>query len=79
MTDPQPGITCPPDPGRLISDARRQQGFRDQAHLDRWFAYSDHTKECPDCGLPGDGYDGPDGWQPTVTQCADAARLLALV
>lgn len=87
MTTNQPGITCPPPAppatGRLITDVvaggPRAGQFRDQAHLDRWYAYVDHTQACPSCGQPGAGYDAPDGWQPTVTQCAEAARLLNLV
>jgi hypothetical protein len=63
---------------RAFTPARREQGFRSQAHLDAFYRYYDHTKACVDCGQPGPGHDGPDGWQPTVTQCPIATELSQL-
>lgn len=60
---------------REFTPARAAQGFRDQEHLDAWFVARDHVKACPECDLPGLGYDAPDGWQPTVTRCPEAIRL----
>jgi hypothetical protein len=61
---------------REFTPARKEQGFRDQAHLDAFFTYYDHTKTCAECLQPGPGYDAPDGWQPTENRC-DTARTLS--
>jgi hypothetical protein len=63
-------------PGRVWDEDRRAQGFTSQAHLDRWYAYADHVAACAECGTPGPGYDGPDGWQPTVRTCPAGQALL---
>jgi hypothetical protein len=61
---------------REFNPARKVQGFRDQAHLDAFYAYLDHRNACPECGQPGPGYDAPDGWQPTETICPEGTRLM---
>jgi hypothetical protein len=35
---------------REFNEARRQQGFRSQAHLDAFLAYHDHASTCGECG-----------------------------
>jgi hypothetical protein len=69
-----------PEVSRLFTEGRHRQGFRDQAHLDAFYRYYDHVKAGPasgcGCGTPGQGYDGPDGWQPTENLCGEAQRLL---
>lgn len=67
---------------RVFNDARRRQGFRDQAHLDAFYVYYDHVQAgraagpagCG-CGTPGPGYDGPDGWQPAENICPRGRAL----
>jgi hypothetical protein len=56
---------------RLLTPARRAQGFTSQAHLDVWFAYYDHTRACAGCGRPGPAAETSDGPQPTVIICPD--------
>jgi hypothetical protein len=67
------------DPGRQFNKLRAEQGFRDQAHLDAFYAYHDHVQAGPEtgcgCGTPGPGYDAPDGWQPTINICPDGRAL----
>jgi hypothetical protein len=64
-------------PCRDFNQQRREQGFTSQAHLDAWFVAYDHAEACPECGQPGQAawLEGSASWQPTVTQCAEAARL----
>ena len=63
--------------GRVYDQARRDQGFKSQAHLDAFFAHYDHTRSCSDCG-PGPAVPLDDGMQPTRREC-DAALALFMV
>jgi hypothetical protein len=67
---------------RVFTAARKQQGFRDQAHLDAFYTYYDHVlagtragRDGCGCGTPGPGHDGPDGWQPTTNLCPQGRQL----
>ncbi len=64
---------------RLFTSARRDQGFRSQAHLDAWYRYSDHVRSCEECQRPGEPMwlEGDASWQPTHRSCAEADRLFA--
>jgi len=88
-TIPRAGLEVrykPGDPARIFTMARMEQGFADQDHLDRWYAYSDHVRQCrasdaPDrCGQPATGMETADGgWQPSETRCPAANALLRAV
>jgi hypothetical protein len=84
-----PGDPCGPGPyphdghtpgqcasPRAFTPARHAQGFKDQAHLDAFYAYLDHKAACGTCGQPGPGCDAPDGWQPSEQICEDGRALL---
>jgi hypothetical protein len=60
---------------RECNEQRKQQGFRDQAHLDANYRYWDHTATCPECQKPGPRFWVGDGMQPTVNRCAVARQL----
>jgi hypothetical protein len=85
-TIPRAGLEvqyAPGDPDRVFTLARMTQGFRDQAHLDAFYAYRDHVRECsaggnPDrCGQPGPAGETTDGgWQPSETICPAGRALL---
>lgn len=61
---------------RTLTEARRLQGFKSQAHLDAFFALYDHTQRCPECQQEGEGTPTEDGgWQPTMKRCAYAQSL----
>ncbi len=65
---------------RTFNAARADQGFKDQLHLDRFYAYHDHAKSCADCAKPGWMWnEGDASWQPTMGKCGTAASLLAAV
>ncbi len=65
---------------RTFNAARRDQGFADQGHLDRFYAYFDHTKACAACAKPGWMWnEGDASWQPTMGKCSTASSLLANV
>ena len=34
---------------RIFDAQRKEQGFKDQQHLDSFFAYYDHIRTCLDC------------------------------
>lgn len=60
---------------RSFNQARKEQGFRSQAHLDAFFAAYDHTEGCAACKAL-DGFAlVDDGWQPTSGRCETAKRL----
>lgn len=59
---------------RIFTPERKAQGFRDQAHLDAFYRYFDHTKTCTDCG-PGQSVFIDDGWQATFAPCAVGREL----
>lgn len=59
--------------GRAFNAARQAQGFRDQAHLDAFYAHFDHVKGCSDCHEGSVLMD--DGWQGVLVECAEAQRL----
>ncbi len=63
---------------RMFDAGRREQGFRDQAHLDAFYAYFDHTENCAECKKPGESVWIDDGWQPTCNRCEEANRLYKL-
>lgn len=60
---------------RNFTQARKEQGFKSQAHLDAFFRYYDHTKACAECQKPGPGVWLDDGFQPTQNRCDEAKRL----
>ncbi len=60
---------------KIFDIARHNQGFRDQKHLDAFFAYYDHTTNCLECRKPGPAAIIDDGYQPTHMLC-DVARKL---
>ena len=63
---------------RTFDDNRKRQGFRDQAHLDAFFRYLDHTKACPECQKPGPVAWLSDGPQPTRNECSTGIELYIL-
>jgi hypothetical protein len=63
---------------REFTPARQSQGFRDQAHLDAFYAYYDHGQACQICGTAGTPYALDDGMQPTAIECATGRALFAL-
>lgn len=60
---------------RSFNAARADQGFRDQAHLDAFYAYFDHTKSCEACQKPGRPMPLDDGLQPSRQDCPTAQTL----
>jgi hypothetical protein len=62
---------------RRFTDARREQGFRDQAHLDAFYRYFDHTQSCRECRTPGRAVPLDDGLQGTMRQCDRGLELFA--
>ena len=60
---------------RDFNVARQSQGFKSQADLDAFFAYIDHTEQCPECQKPGKGVLVDDGYQPTANRCDRANEL----
>ena len=60
---------------RQFDEGRKRQGFRDQAHLDAFYRYFDHTKQCAECQKPGPVAWLSDGPQPTMNECNTAKRL----
>lgn len=67
----------PNDFTRVFNEARRDQGFRNQEHLDAFYRYTDHRRGCQECQRPGPGMWVDDGWQPTRNSCEVADRLFA--
>jgi hypothetical protein len=65
--------------GRLFDDARKQQGFRNQEHLDAFFSYYDHVTTCAECAKPGPLVFVDDGCQPTHYLCEVARKLDRLI
>ena len=65
------------DYGRVFDAARREQGFRDQGHLDAFYRSYDHQKGCGVCSSPGPSYwsEADASWQPTRGECAEGRRL----
>jgi len=61
--------------GRQFNEARKQQGFRSQAHLDAFYRHFDHTETCQECQKPGSGVLLDDGFQPTMNRCETARQL----
>jgi len=59
---------------RKFNEARKQQGFKSQAHLNSFYRYFDHTKACPDCQTYEQVWlnDGP---QPVRIDCPAALKL----
>ncbi len=64
---------------RVFNESRMEQGFRDQAHVDAFYAYTDHCHACPICQLPGAPMPLDDGMQPTMQRCDEAQRLFSLL
>ncbi len=62
---------------RTWNTARREQGFRSQAHLDAFYAAYDHKKACSACQQPGLAYwnEADASWQPTENRCSEGKRL----
>lgn len=63
---------------RVLDQTRREQGFRDQAHLDAFFAYYDHVQgDCAVCGTPGPAHwnEADASWQPTMQICPTGREL----
>lgn len=79
-------MLCVPEPNdheevaavftRVFNDARREQGFVSQAHLDAFFACRDHVAGCATCQSPGAPMPLDDGMQPTAAACAEEQQLL---
>ena len=66
-----------PTATRVFTPARKEQGFADQAHLDRFYAYVDHKDGCGECGRPAPGmYLGDGSYQPAEALCPQGRRLL---
>lgn len=63
---------------RTFNAARQAQGFRDQAHLDLFYAALDHARDCPACHARDGATLTDDGWQPTSGRCEEGRRLDAL-
>lgn len=63
--------------GRVFNAARREQGFRNQEHLDAFYRYMDHVESCAECQKPGHSVwlEGDASWQPTVNRCPEGLRL----
>lgn len=64
--------------GRIFNAARKAQGFHSQLQLDAFYAYMDHRAGCAECQKPGPGVALDDGYQPTMSECTEAKRLLAI-
>lgn len=64
--------------GREFNQARKDQGFKSQAHLDAFYAAYDHTKVCAECQKPGTPVELDDGMQPTMARCEEGRRLDAI-
>ncbi len=64
--------------GRAFCHVRKAQGFKSQAHLDAFFAASDHTATCAACRTAGTPVWIGDGMQPTMNRCAEGRRLDAI-
>lgn len=62
---------------RDFTPERAAQGFRDQAHLDAWYRYYDHTLGCDECKARNGHVLLDDGWQPTMGRCPVARELQA--
>jgi hypothetical protein len=64
--------------GRVLNEARREQGFRSQEHLDAFYAYVDHSDGCGECGGEGKSCwnEADASWQPTVALCPRGRQLL---
>lgn len=60
---------------RTFTTERAAQGFRDQAHLDAFFAHHDHVKACPVCSRVGGAMPLDDGMQPFMDECPEGRRL----
>ena len=60
---------------RDFNSDRAAQGFRDQMHLDAFYAYFDHTRNCSECQKPGEPMPLDDGLQPTRQDCPVARDL----
>jgi len=61
---------------RTFDENRKAQGFKSQDHLDAFFAAQDHSATCSSCGKAGESVFIDDGFQPTVRDCPEKARLL---
>lgn len=62
---------------RTWDAGRRAQGFRSQAHLDAFYAHTDHVRDCAECGTPGPTawLEGDASWQPTTRECQTGQAL----
>jgi hypothetical protein len=63
---------------REFNEARKAQGFRDQAQLDAFYAHFDHVQACLEDaqgGCHGGHVLLDDGWQGVVVECAEGQRL----
>jgi hypothetical protein len=61
---------------RTFNAARREQGFKSQAHLDAFYAAYDHEKACAACQRPGTPYETTDGGlMATSARCEEGKRL----
>lgn len=64
------------DYGRDFNQARKDQGFASQAHLDAFYATVDHKAGCAECQRPTWYWNGGDAsWQPATAQCETGAAL----
>jgi len=64
--------------GRTLTAERKAQGFTSQAQLDAFFARFDHMQTCTACHALDGNVILNDGMQPTVGECHEAKRLLAI-
>lgn len=60
---------------RTFNQARKEQGFRSQAHLDAFFTHYDHQKGCAVCQNVGEIPDGQGGYYLVGGDCAEEKRL----
>lgn len=60
---------------RTFNQSRKEQGFKNQAHLDAFFRAYDHDKECPVCSKIAGYGQVDDGVQPYMGQCSTGLKL----
>lgn len=60
---------------RMLTAARRAQGFKSQDHLDAFYRARDHYVACRVCGTPGPAVPVDDGMQPTELICPQGRAL----
>ena len=64
-----------PEFGRILTDARKAQGFKSQDHLDAFYRSFDHQQSCTVCSTIAGYMELSDGLQPYLGQCDEGAQL----